>query len=609
MIHISRILTATAVLLAAMSSAAYAAGHGIAMYGDLKYGPDFKHFDYVNPDAPKGGTLRLANVSSSTFDSLNPYILKGASAAGLGLTYDTLTTQSLDEPFSEYGLVAKTIEVAPDRSWVRYTLRPEARFHDGTPITAEDVVFSLNILKEKGHPQYRLYYRDVLRAEKTGEREVTFYFKDGKNRELPLIVGQMPVLPKHYWADKDFAKTTLKAPLGSGPYRIASVEQGRRIVYERVKDYWGKDLPVNRGRFNFDRITYDYYRDGTVALQALKAGEYDLRQENVAKNWATAYGIPAVEQGVLKKVEIRHQLPTGMQGFFYNTRREIFKDPRVREALAYAFDFEWTNKNLFNGAYTRTKSYFSNSELAAREPPSKAELKLLEPYRDQLPERVFTKVYEPPKTDGKGAPRKNLRTAMRMLNAAGWKVKDGVLTNVETGRPMKFEILLVNPSFERIVLPFIRNLKRLGIQANARTVDPTQYQNRMDDFDFDMTVGVVGESLSPGNEQREFWGCEAAKTPGSRNIAGICDPVIDHLVDQVINAPDRPSLVTRVHALDRTLLWHFYVIPHWHIDSFRVAYWDKFGRPAENPPYGLPIAETWWVDPEKAEHMKGWLNR
>ncbi|HKJ94595.1 MAG TPA: extracellular solute-binding protein [Gammaproteobacteria bacterium] len=595
--------------LCSVVGVAVAAGpqHAIAMYGKPKYGPDFTHFDYVNPDAPKGGTLRLANVSASTFDSLNPFILKGNPADGLSYVYDTLMVQSLDEPFTEYGLIAKTVEVAPDRTWVRFTLRKSARFHDGTPVTADDVVFSFRTLKKEGHPHYRLYYRDVTSVEKNGPHEVTFHFRSGHNRELPLIIGQLPVLPKHWWKDRDFSSTSLEPPMGSGPYRVAKVEQGKRIVYQRVKDYWARDLPVNKGRYNADRITYDYYRDGTVALQALKAGEYDLRQENVAKNWATAYNIPAVKKGQLIKAEIHHSMPTGMQGFFYNTRREVFQDPRVREALAYAFDFQWTNKNLFYGAYKRTESYFSNSELASSGLPSDAELALLKPYRDQLPKRVFTQGYKAPTTAGDHSLRGNLRKALELLQKAGWHVNNGTMVNDKTGKPMRFEILLNSPSFERVTLPFVDNLKRLGIQASVRTVDPTQYQNRLNNFDFDMTVYVVGESLSPGNEQRQYWSCEAAKTQGSQNIAGICDPVVDDLIDKVINAPDRDSLITRVHALDRVLLWNFYVIPHWHLDYFRVAYWNKFGRPKENPPYGL-ATDSWWIDPDKAAKLADRLN-
>ncbi len=590
-----------AIALAGPAAPVVAAEHALALHGEPKYGPDFEHFDYVNPQAPKGGTLKLANVAASTFDSLHPFILRGTPVQGIGLVYDTLTERSLDEPFTEYGLVARTIAVAPDNSHVRFTLREQARFHDGEPITADDVAWTFRRLRDDGHPQYRAYYRDVERVEVVGPHEVVFHFATTGNAELPLIIGQLPVLPRHYWAERDFTATTLEPPLGSGPYRIVEVDQGRRVVYERVDDYWAADLPLKRGRHNVNRISYDYYRDGTVAVQALKAGEYHLRQENVARNWATAYDVPAVDAGLLRLEAIPHDRPAGMQGFFYNTRREIFTDPRVREALAYAFDFEWTNQNLFYGAYERTRSYYENSELAATGLPSDAELEILEPYRDQLPERVFTQAYAPPDT-ADSTLRGNLRRALTLLREAGWTVQDGVLTHTESGREMAFEILLVSPAFERVVLPFARNLERLGVQASVRTVDPTQYQNRLDNFDFDLTVHVAPQSLSPGNEQRDFWSCESADTGGSRNLAGVCDPVVDELVDRIIDAPDRNALINRTRALDRVLQWGFYAIPNWYIDRFRVVYWDRFGRPPENPPYGL-ATDTWWVDPDKARRV------
>ena len=580
---------------------AAAAEHALTLHGSPKYGPDFEHLDYVNPDAPKGGTLKLANVSAATFDSLHPFILRGTAAEGIGLVYDTLTEGTLDEPFTEYGLIARAIEVAPDNSHVRFYLREAARFHDGEPVTADDVAWTFRRLRDEGHPQYRAYYRDVERVEVEGPRQVVFHFATRDNAELPLILGQLPVLPAHYWEGRDFAATTLEPPLGSGPYRVVEVEQGRRVVYERVEDYWAADLPIKRGRHNIDRISYDYYRDGTVALQALKAGEYHLRQENVARNWATAYDTPAVEAGDLRLAEIPHDRPAGMQGFFFNTRREIFSDPKVREALSYAFDFEWTNENLFYGAYRRTRSYFENSELAATGLPSEAELAVLEPWRDQLPARVFNEAYQPPST-AETSRRANLRRALALLNEAGWQVESGQLVHSQSGRPMRFEILLVSPSFERVVLPFKRNLERLGAAVSVRTVDPTQYQNRMESFDFDMTVHVAPQSLSPGNEQRDFWSCEAASVEGSRNVAGVCDPVVDSLVEAVIDAPDRQALIHRVRALDRVLQFGFYAIPNWYIDRFRVAYWDRFGRPAENPPYGLAL-DTWWVDADKARRI------
>jgi microcin C transport system substrate-binding protein len=577
-----------------------APAHGMAMHGDLKYGPEFEHFDYVDPNAPKGGTVTFASIG--TFDSLNPFIIRGTTADGLGFLFETLTVQSEDEPFSEYGLLAESIEMPEDRSWVAFTLRPEARWQDGKPVTVEDVIFSFDTLKEKGQPFYRAYYKNVIKAEPAGERRVKFTFEKTTNRELPLILGQLPILPKHYYETVEFDKTTLQPPLGSGPYRIKSLEPGRRIVYERVKDYWGADLPVSRGFYNFDEIRYEYYRDANVALEAFKAGGYDIRVENTSKFWATAYTGPMFDAGWIKKEEIPHELGTGMQGFVFNTRRPLFQDPRVREALSYAFDFEWTNRTIMYGQYDRTESYFSNTELAAEGLPSEAELKLLEPFRDQLPEEVFTEVYHAPSTEGEGGIRQNLRTALRLLREAGWNVEGGKLVNPQ-GQPFRFEILLNGPSFERHTLPFLKNLERLGIEATVRAIDPAQYQNRMDEFDFDMVVGTFGQSLSPGNEQREYWGSEAADIPGSRNIIGIKDPVVDHLIDKIIEAPTREDLVTATRALDRVLLWCHYVIPHWHSRTFRVAYWNKFDRPETNPPYGLPLF-SWWVDPVKVVEVE-----
>lgn len=574
--------------------------NAIAMHGEPKYGPDFTNFDYANPDAPKGGTLRLG--ASGSYDTFNPYIAKGSAAAGLGTLFETLLTGSADEAFTEYGLIAESVEWPEDRSWVTFTLRPEARWQDGRPITVDDVIFSLDLMKTKGHPFYRFYYQSVSAAEQVGPRKVRFTFSESDNRELPLIVGQMPILPKHYWENRDFEKTTLEPPLGSGPYKIADFEPGRFIVYARDETYWGKDLPVNRGRYNFDRIRYDYYRDDTVVREALKAGGIDLRIENQAKAWALDYNVPAVRDGWLKMEKIENERPTGMQGFVMNTRRSVFRDRRVRRALAYAFDFEWTNRNLFFGQYTRTESYFSNSELAARGLPEGDELKVLEPYRGRVPDEVFTRPYVAPSTDGTGWPRKNLTRAFALLAEAGWVVRDMKLVNAETGEPMRFEILLVSSAFERIVLPFTRNLKRLGIDASVRLVDGAQYQNRVRSFDFDMIVSTWGQSNSPGNEQRTFWGSDAARTEGTRNLAGIEDPVVDELVDQLITATDRESLIARTRALDRVLLWGHYVIPNWHIQVDRIAYWDKFSRPNITPKNGTDT-DLWWFDPAKAEAL------
>lgn len=576
--------------------------HGIAMHGDLKYPPGFAHFDYVNPQAPKGGAVRLAGVR--TFDTLNPFTLKGVAAAGSNYVFQTLLTPSADEPFSEYGLIAETVETPEDRSWVAFNLRPEARFHDGTPITAEDVVWTFNTLMTKGHPRFRLYYGSVDKAVAESRLRVRFAFKPGVNRELPLIIGQLPVLPRHYWADKDFEKTTMTPPLGSGPYRFAEVDPGRSVTLERVPDHWARNLGVARGRFNFDRIRVDYFRDNTVALEALKAGAFDFREEHVAKFWAASYDVPAVREGFLKKIFLPHQQPTGMQGFVFNTRRPVFADRRVREALAYAFDFAWTNRVLFYGAYARTESYFSNSELAATGLPGPEELAILAPLRGKVPDEVFTRAYAAPDTDGThGRLRHNLLAALDILKSRGWVVKDGKLVNAKTGKPMAFEILLANPSFERVVLPFIGNLKRLGIDARVRTVDASQYINRRKTFDFDMTVHVWSQSLSPGNEQRDFWASDSAGIEGSFNLAGIRDPAVDSMIEAIVAAKDRRSLVAHTRALDRLLLWGHYVIPHWHIKGDRLAFWDKFGYPAVTPTMGYQI-DAWWVDPAREARLE-----
>jgi microcin C transport system substrate-binding protein len=577
-------------------------GPALSMYGDLKYGPGFTHFEYVNPRAPKGGQLRMPGIT--TFDNLNPFILKGVPATGAGMVFDTLMAGSDDEPFSYYGLVAETVETPADRSWAAFTLRAQARFHDGSPITVEDVVWTFETLKTRGHPQYRAYYAAVTSAGTVGPRTVKFTFKPGDNRELPLILGQLPVLSKRYWSTRDFEKTTLEPPLGSGPYRVESVDPGRSITYRRVPDYWGAPLPVNVGRNNFDTIRVDYYRDFTVALEAFKAGAFDVNIENSAKQWAKNYEGPALRQGLIKKEQIPNQLPQGMQGFVFNTRRPIFRDRRVRQALTAAFDFEWSNQHLFHGAYVRTGSYFANSELAATGLPSPDELDVLAPLRAELPPEVFTREYRPPVSDGSGYDRKNLLAALALLAEAGWVVRDGRLVNAATGEPMTFEILLDDPSWERIALPMAKNFERLGVRVRVRTVDTPQYQYRLDHFDFDMLVSIWGQSLSPGNEQRDFWSSEAADTPGSRNVAGIKSRAVDKLIDLVIGAPDRTSLVTRTRALDRALLWGHYVIPNFHINVHRIASWDKFGRPAVPPKYAIGFPDTWWIDAAKAAALQ-----
>ncbi|MEM7023087.1 MAG: extracellular solute-binding protein [Pseudomonadota bacterium] len=574
------------------------AGPAIAMFGDVKYPAGFTHFDYVNPDAPKGGTLTLS--SSGTFDTLNPFILKGSPAAGIGLMFETLMTPSLDEPFTYYGLIAEKVETPADRSWVKFTLDPRAHWNDGTPITPEDVIFSFEALTTKGHPQYRSYYASVVSAEQTGEREVTFTFDGGINRELPLIMGQLSVLPKHYYDTVDFEKTSLEPPVASGPYKIKSFEPGRSIVYERDPDYWGADLPVNQGRYNFDEIRYEYYRDRDVAFEAFKAGDFDFWRENQAKRWATGYEGRPFQTGMIIKETLPIPPVARMQGYAFNMREDKFKDPRVREALGYAFDFEWINKNLHYDSYQRITSYFHGEPgLASSGLPDEAELALLEPYRDQLPEEVFTKAFEPPKTDGSGNNRANLRTALGLLEEAGWVVQDGQLTNQETGEVMSFEILLSQPSGERIAAPWVNNLKRLGVDARIRIVDSAQYQNRMDNFDFDVTTDLWAQSDSPGNEQRDMWGSAVADLPGSRNTPGIKDPVVDALIENVIAAASREELETAVRALDRVLLWGHYVVPHFIDDGYDVAYAKKIVRPEQLPSEG-PDIMAWWVDPGTA---------
>ena len=572
--------------------------HGWSLFGDLKYPPDFKRFDYVNPDAPKGGALRMAAIGG--FDSLNPFILKGEAAAGASLIYDRLLTSSFDEAGAEYGLLAQSVQAAEDFSWVEFTLRPEARWHDGKPVTPDDVVFSFNILREKGAPLYRFYYANVKSVAKVGANKVRFEFDSAGNRELPLIMGQLPILPAHYWKGRDFEATTLEPPLGSGPYRIGKVESNRNITLERVKDYWAKDLPVNVGAHNFDQLVFEYYRDDTVALEAFKANNFDVRFETSAKNWATAYDFPAVKQGKVIRAGLETRNAEPMQGFLFNTRRTKFSDPRVRLAFNYAFDFEWANKNLFYGQYARSHSYFQNSELAASALPDAAELALLEPFRAQLPPEVFTSIYKPPVTDGSGNNRDNQREAQRLFAETGWQVKDGVLTHDASGEKMQIEFLLDQPNFERIVSPYVRSLERLGIKASIRMIDTAQYKNRTDAYDFDIIIGGVANSLSPGNEQREYWSAAAADRPGSRNLAGVKSPVVDALIDKIIFAENRAALIAASRALDRVLLWGHYLVPQWHTPVTRTAYWDVIDYPRPVPDYNIGFPDLWWYKGGKA---------
>ncbi|MBB5020978.1 extracellular solute-binding protein [Desulfurispira natronophila] len=574
--------------------------HAIAMHGEPKYGPDFSHFSYVNPEAPKGGDVRLHALGS--FDSLNPFISRGNAASHLELIYDSLLERSLDEPFTEYGLIADSISIAEDRSWVEFTIHPDARFHDGTAIGPNDVVFTFDILRSQGAPFYQAYYENIEKVEALDDKTVRFQFSESGNLELPLIVGQAPILPSHFWENHDFTRSSQLKPLGSGPYKIVNVDGNRSITYRRVEDYWARNLPVNRGRYNFDTITIDYYRDASVALESFKAGSYDFRLENNAKDWATSYNIPAVANGHIQRQSIPHRNPTGMQAFAFNTRLDKFSDPKVRLALNYLFDFEWLNRNMFYGAYSRTQSYFSNSELAARELPSQREREILEPFREKLPPEIFTEVFHNPVTDGSGNIRGQIRTAARLLQEAGWEIKRGKLTHNKTGEVLAFEFLLYDSMFERVVQPFRRNLERMGIETSIRVVDITQYINRQRNFDFNVVVGLFGQSTSPGNEQRNYWHSDFAQREGSRNIIGISNPVVDELVEKVISAPNREELVHRTRALDRVLLWNHYVIPHWHITNYRVAYWNIFGRPETPPEQGIGF-DTWWVDSDKASQL------
>lgn len=587
---------AGSVLLACLSLPVLAAPqHALTLYDEPpKYPASFKHFDYVNPDAPKGGTFRQSGFGG--FDSLNPFINKGVAAENVGSIYDTLMRQSLDEPFTEYGLVAGKIEKAPDNSWVRFYLRPEARFHDGHPMRADDVVWTFNTLVSQGAPLYKVYYGDVAEVIAEDPLKVLFKFKHKNNRELPLILGQLPVLPKHWYENREFNRGNLEIPLGSGPYRVAEVKAGRSVRFERVKDYWAKDLPINRGMFNFDVMTFDYYRDSTVALEALKAGQFDYNLEVAAKNWANAYNVPAVREGRLIKEELPNGNPTGMQGFVFNLRKPMFQDVRVRKALSLLLDYEWTNKQLFNGAYTRTSSYFENSDMAAKQPATPDELKILEPLRGKIPEQAFTEVFKNPVSDGSGMIREQQRQAYKLLQEAGWKIADDKMVDAQ-GKPVVIEFLLAQTEFERVLLPFKRNLADLGIELTLRRVEVPQYINRLRSRDFDMIVSGFPQSSSPGNEQREFWTSGAADNPGSRNFIGLRDPAIDQLVEQLINADSRQSLINHARALDRVLQWGYYVIPNWHIKTWRVAYWNHIGHPKVSPKYDVGI-DTWWIKPD-----------
>jgi microcin C transport system substrate-binding protein len=521
--------------------------------------------------------------------------VRGTPASGISQVWDTLMRANADEAEAMYCHLCESVTVAPDGSSVTFVLRPQARFHDGSPVTAEDVAWTFNTLRKHGRPNYAQYYSGVDHVTVDDARQVTFHFKPGASRELPMILGQLVVLPEHWWKGRDFSKPLTEPPLGSGPYRVGAFEFGRHLVLERVADYWAKNLPTAKGLANFGAIRTEYFRDATVALEAFKAGQVDFRTEQSSKDWATAYDFPAVARGLVKKQMLRHRLPTGMQGFAINMRRPLFKDVRVRHALALAFDFEWENANLFYGAYTRTESYFSNSDLASSGVPRGAELALLEPFRAELPAALFTTPFKLPVTDGRGNNRAELTAALALLKQAGWEVKNRRLVNA-AGEPFQFEILLSQAAFERVALPYVQWLGRLGIAARVRTVDPAQYQRQLDDYDYDMTVTVIPESDSPGNEQIGFWTCASAKQVGGDNLMGVCNPVVDALVKRVVAAPDRPALLAATHALDRVLLWNWYMVPQWHLQGVRVAYWNRFGRPSQPVRTGLAF-DSWWIDP------------
>lgn len=573
--------------------------HAIAMHGTPKYAADYTHFEYTNPDAPKGGTLRLSAIGS--FDSLNPFIVKGSPAAGLvylgqSFLYDALMEQSYDEPFTMYCLLCETVEMPEDRTSITFNLRANAKWHDGQPLTADDVLWTFNTLIEKGTPFFKAYYGDVKNVTVESPTRIKFDLGDGHNTELPLIISQLPVLPKHFWTTTGnvFEETSLTPPLGSGPYKIGKITPGRQIEYVRVPNYWGNDLPVNKGRYNFDRITYDYYRDGDVALEAFFAGEYDVREENTAKLWATGYDAPPVLDGRITKSEIPHQRPAGMQAFIYNLRRPLFQDINVRKALGYALDFEWSNKQIAFGKYKRTRSYFDNSPLAATGLPQGRELEILERYRGKIPDEVFTTEFNPPVTDGSGNNRENLKKAAQILDAAGYKIgKDGI--REKDGKKLEFEILDSNPAFERWIIPFVQNLKKIGVKANFRMADSAQYQNRMNEFDFDMTSLSIAQSDSPGNEQRDFWSSSKADMPGGRNYMGVKNPVIDEIVEDLIKAKTAEDLTAYCHALDRVLQWNYYVIPEWHLDHWRLAWWNTLQKPNKLSGLTPAISDTWWA--------------
>lgn len=589
--------------------------HALALYGEPKFGPDFKNFDFVNPDAPKGGTIHRRALG--TFDTFNAFSFKG-NAPPPGIIHymgngwfflfnEPLMVHGADEPFTEYCLICETVELAEDNSWIAYTLRPEARFHDGAPVTPEDVIFSLETLMAKGHPRYKLYWGDIAKAEKTGERSVKFTFKTNKNNELPLLTGQIPVLNKKFWTEHDIQTSTLDVPVATGPYRIDSFEQGRYFVLKRDPNYWGKDLPVTRGAFNFDEMRVDYYRDDDVSFRAFLAGDLDIFVENDITRWVTGYDKNLVDAGALKKQEFRDGQSNTTHPFVMNLRREKFADRRVRQAISLAFDFDASNKTVGYGLMAPVTSFFQGMELASNGLPSAEELAILEKYRGQIPDEVFTTPFEPPRTNRENGLRDNLLKAQKLLADAGWEVKDGVLKNAKTDAPFEFEVLMLSPSYERWVGPYLGNLARIGIKATIRQVDPAQYLNRVNERDFDMVVPDSrnywgGQSDSPGNEQREQWGTDAADRSGSDNWPGLKNPAVDALIEELIRANSRESLVTYTHALDRVLLWSYLVVPSYGEPNIRWAYWSNFEHPEKTPRTG-PNPVLWWTTPAKASEV------
>ena len=572
------------------------AAHGIALFGELKYKPGFTQFEYVNPKAPKGGEIKLSFTGG--FDSLNPFILKGVAAPGVsGYVFQSLMTPSYDEPQSYYGLIASDVVVAADRSYAEFTLNPKAHWHDGTAITAADVVFSFDTLKSKGHPAYRLLYKPIAKAEAISERKVRFYFDDKTHRELPLIAAGMPVLPKQYYTTVDFEKTTLEPPLGSGPYRVTKVDAGRSITFSRVKDYWGKDLPSQKGLYNFDTIRVDVYRDDVVALEGIKSGQFDFYEEYIARNWATAYDIPAVRDGRLVKTKVPHKIPRGMQAFLFNQRESKFQDRRVREAIGLTLDFEWMNQTLFYDAYERSTSFFQNTEFEATGLPSPEEGALLRPYQSSLPPGIFNNPIRVPKTDGSGFARANLIRAQELLNDAGWVMRDGKRVNAQTGEPLTVEFLMMQRTFERVIGAMRQNLRKLGIDSSFRYVDASQYQKRLENRDFDVVSIWWNQGVFfPSTEQYSFWHSSQADVKASQNLSGLKNPLVDRLVERIIRANSIAQLRPAARALDRVLMAEHVVIPHWFLPAWRLAYWDKFGKPVVTPPYNIGL-DSWWAKP------------